>query len=83
LPESLSRSIFPDIYRIKSSSDLACVLAAGKKSFYPLFERLDRLANWVDPNAVEKNYRKIISEKNGKAVRKLQSLQTLAYRLSA
>jgi hypothetical protein len=62
---------------------VGCVLHDGKKSFYPLFERLDRLANWVNINAIEKNYHKIVTENNGKAIRKLQSLQTLAYRLPA
>jgi hypothetical protein len=82
LPESISKSVFPGLYRSNPNSDTECVIHTGKESFFPVFERLNLLSGWMKGNVIEKNYQKIVVENNGNAIRKLQSVQTLAYRLS-
>ena len=83
LPAFLSKSIFPSVYRTKSNTDVECVKRNGKECFYPVFERLLPLSRWLNPDVIEKSYNRIVSKQDGMGVRKLQSIQTLAYRLSS
>jgi hypothetical protein len=43
---------------------------------------MDLLGKWMNTSIVEKNFNKSVVDNNGKAVRKLQSIQTFAYRLA-
>ena len=81
LPESISKSILPGLYRTNPNSDIQCVARDGKDAFYPVFNKLDLLNHWLNIDIIEKTYRKILADNDSNAVRKLQSIQTLAYRL--
>ena len=81
LPQAVSKTLFPELQRVRLNSDIACVQRSGKLAFTPLFEQLDQLAPWVKPEVVEAHYRKIGAENNIHAVRQMQSLQALAYRI--
>jgi hypothetical protein len=82
LPGSLSKSIFPGLYRTHPNFDIQCVAKDGRSSFQPIFDRMDLLGKWMNTSIVEKNFNKSVVDNNGKAVRKLQSIQTFAYRLA-
>ena len=81
LPESVTRSVFPGLNKTKINPDIQCVARDGKAAFYPVFERLDALTRWMQTDVIEKTYQQILSKHDIKAVRKLQSIQTLAFRL--
>lgn len=62
--------------------DIASVQATGRDALYPLFDVLDRLSNWVDVEQLERDYQTIVhSQKDIRPLRRLQSVQALAYRL--
>jgi len=82
LPEPISKSVFPGLRRVRSNSDIACVIKSGRDSFSPLFDNLDILKDLMNTDLIEENYNKIIPNNDIHAVRKMQSLQALAYRLS-
>jgi hypothetical protein len=73
--------MFPGLYRTKVFPDIQCVVRDGKESFFPVFGRLNSLSRWMKADVIEKTYQKIVSKNDIKAIRKLQSIQTLAYRL--
>jgi len=81
LPEKISKFVFPGLYRTNPNSDTRCVARDGKDAFYPLFNKLEHIKHWLKVEIIEETYRKIITDNDGKAVRKLQSIQTVAYRL--
>ncbi|MFC1997864.1 asparagine synthase-related protein, partial [Chloroflexota bacterium] len=81
LPEPISTSIFPAFKRTRLSSDIECVLNSKKESFHPLFDQIDLVKEWMNVDLIEEKYEKIIHENDQNAVRKLQSIQTLAFRL--
>jgi len=62
--------------------DIESVQATGKGALWPLFDVLDKLAGWVDVRHLEQDYETIMhSQKDIRPLRRLQSVQTLAYRL--
>jgi hypothetical protein len=62
--------------------DIASVQSLGRDALWPLFNVLDRLEGWVDVDQLERDYQTIMhSEKDIRPLRRLQSVQTLAYRL--
>ena len=82
LPEKMARTVFPGLYRTKSNSDIACVQHDGEASFYPLFENISRLSPWMNLEKIKKTYENILAHNSTNAIRKLQSIQTFAYRLA-
>ena len=62
--------------------DIDSVRFTGKKSLWPLFDNLNILAEWLDVNLLEKEYQTILQSKDDiRPLRRLQSVQTLAYQL--
>ena len=62
--------------------DIASVQSTGKAALWPLFDTLDQLAGWVDIEQLERDYQTIMhSQKDIRPLRRLQSVQTLAFRL--
>jgi hypothetical protein len=62
--------------------DIASVQAIGRDALWPLFYDLDRLSEWVDIEQLERDYQTIMrSREDIRPLRRLQSVQTLAYRL--
>jgi hypothetical protein len=62
--------------------DLECVQAHGWKALWPIADCRDRLAEWVDLARVDEAYATVMSSKEDmRPLRKLQSVQALAYRL--
>ena len=62
--------------------DTHSVRATGKAGLWPLFENLDQLAEWFDVDQLEKDYRMVTrSIEDIRPLRRLQAVQTLAYRL--
>jgi hypothetical protein len=83
LPEKITDTVFPGLKKTRSNSDIECVRNSQKASFFPLFENLDKLEMWMNTDLIEENFEKIVPENNIKAIRKLQSIQTLAYHLTS
>ena len=81
LPESASKTIFPGLHRTNINSEASCVKTGGKESFSPLFDKLTLIEKWMNRDIIEKTYKQIIENNDSSAARKLQSIQTLAYRL--
>lgn len=82
LPNSQAGKIFPGIHRTRSAFDVECVKRDKEQSFIPLFGNINLLNEWINTDVIEKTYEEIFSKNSMQAVRKLQSIQTLAYRLS-
>lgn len=62
--------------------DVDCVQATGRASLWPLYEVRDRLAEWLDVSQLDAAYQAVMSSRDDiRPLRKLQSVQTLAYRL--
>ena len=62
--------------------DIPSVQASGGEALHPLFDVLNRLSTWVNVNQLEQDYKMIMnSNKDIRPLRRLQSMQALAYRL--
>jgi hypothetical protein len=62
--------------------DIESVQASGKAALWPIYDVWDRLAEWLDVNQLEEYYQIIRQSKEDiRPLRRLQSVQTLAYRL--
>ena len=79
----MAKSVFPDLFRVKPDFDIGCVMVDQEKAFSPLFERFDKLKKWLNIDLIERNFNQIGNPKNRNAIRKLQSLQTFAFRLKS
>jgi hypothetical protein len=82
LPKSLRRGLFAGYENIQLRMDIESIQASGKTSLWPLFKTTEQLSNWLDINQLERDYQTLVkSKKDIKPLRRLQSVQTLAYRL--
>jgi hypothetical protein len=62
--------------------DITSIQATGRDALWPLFDVLDQLAGWVDVRQLERDYETIMhSQEDIRPLRRLQSVQALAYRL--
>jgi hypothetical protein len=62
--------------------DIASIQTHGKKALWPLFEISEQLSNWIDINRLEQDFQTLLQTKeNVLPLRRLQSVQPLAYRL--
>jgi hypothetical protein len=83
LPKSLRRGPFAGFDNIQLRMDIDSVRATGKEALWPLFGDSKQLADWLDVSQIEHAYQDIVNDReNYKALRKLQSVQALAYRLA-
>ena len=62
--------------------DIESIQHSGRKALWSLFEAHDKLSNWLDFNSLERDFQTIMTSKEDiRPLRRLQSAQTLAYRL--
>ncbi len=62
--------------------DIESVQHSGRKALWPLFDVCQRLSEWLDFSQLERDFQTVmISKEDIRPLRRLQSAQTLAYRL--
>lgn len=82
LPAILYHGIFKEIKSVYFSMDLECVRAYGWEALWPIREAWESLSQWVHMEQVSETFAAIMAgSKDMRLVRKLQSVQCLAYRL--
>jgi hypothetical protein len=82
LPHALRIGPFAGYDQIPLRMDVDSLQATGKEALWPLFQQWDRLTDWLDVAQVEAAYQAVMhSAEDIRPLRKLQSIQTLAYRL--
>ena len=82
LPATLHHGPFAGYDDRQLRMDMVSIQLSGKKSLWPLFDNLEKLAELLDVNLLEKEYQSILRSKDDiRPLRRLQSVQTLAYRL--
>ena len=82
LPAHLHRGPFAGFDDVPLRMDMDCIRMTGKESLWPLFNAGHQLSQWLDVNLLEKEYHAILQSKDDiRPLRRLQSAQTLAYRL--
>lgn len=82
LPHILVNRLLPEFTATKNiKTDITSLRACGKKALWPLQEKAALLSEWINLEYIEKAYTEAVGG-DIHAVRRLQSLQTLAYRLS-
>ena len=84
LPKSIRRGSFAGYENKQLRMDIESIQAVGRKSLWPLFETIEQLPKWIDVNQLEQDYQTLMhSKEDVLPLRRLQSVQTLAYRLHA
>jgi hypothetical protein len=82
LPALLRRGPFKGFDDIPLRMDMDCLQAYGSKSLWPINEVRDKLAQWLDVSQLDAAYQAAMASKADiRPLRKLQSVQALAYRL--
>jgi hypothetical protein len=82
LPQSMQHGPFAGFGEVPLRMDIDCLQSTGKESVWPIYETWDQLSEWMNVDQVEKKYRVVLkSGQDIRPLRKLQSVQTLAYRL--
>jgi hypothetical protein len=82
LPPALHHGPFAGFDDVPLRMDIASLQHTGKAALWPLFDNLDKLSAWLNVDQLEVAYQAIMSStKDIRPLRKLQSVQTLAYRL--
>jgi hypothetical protein len=83
LPALLHHGPFAGFDDVPLRMDMDCIQATGWESLWPLVEAWDDLPDWLDVNLLEREYQAIMkSSADIRPLRRLQSVQALAYRLS-
>ena len=82
LPRLLHHGPFAGFDDTQLRMDVDCLQVSGKESLWPLFDAWDRLSEWLDVSLLQREYDNIRSSSEDiRPLRKLQSIQALAYRL--
>ncbi len=82
LPKLLRRGPLRGMDFTPLRMDVDCVRATGKASLWPIYDAWEHLAEWLDVSQITEAYdATLASYEDLKPLRKLQSVQTLAYRL--
>jgi hypothetical protein len=82
LPASLHHGPFAGFDDVPLRMDIDCIQATGKDSLWPIYDAWDQLGEWLDVSQLEQAYQVVMSSAEDiRPLRKLQSVQTLAYRL--
>jgi len=82
LPASLQQGPFAGYTAVPLRMDIDCIQATGKESLWPIYNAWDQLGEWLDVTQLERDYQTILRSKEDiQPLRRLQSVQTLAYRL--
>ena len=83
LPDVFRQGLFAGFDQVPLRMDIDCIQATGKDALWPMYNVWDQLGEWVDVSYVDQAYQAIMeSTEDIRPLRKLQSIQTLAYRLS-
>lgn len=62
--------------------DIESVQNTGRDALWPLFDAREKLSDWLDFNQLERDFQMVMTSKEDiRPLRRLQSAQTLAYRL--
>ena len=62
--------------------DIASIQFSGRDALWPLFEKKDQLSKWLNFSQLEQDFQTVMqSQDDIRPLRRLQSAQTLAYRL--
>ena len=82
LPSHLHHGPFAGFDDVPLRMDVDCVRVSGKDALWPLFEAWNQLLEWLDVELLVQAYQTTVRSKADiRPLRKLQSVQTLAYRL--
>jgi hypothetical protein len=82
LPAALRHGPFRGYQDVQLRMDVDSLQATGMEALWPIQEAWERLSDWVDIRQVEAAYQAAMSNHEDiRPLRKLQSIQTLAYRL--
>jgi len=83
LPPAFHRGPLRGLGNVQLRMDIASLQSSGRDALQPLFRVLDRLSEWVDINQLEQDYQTVMkSDKDMRPLRRLQSIQALAHRLT-
>ncbi len=80
LPASLSRNLFRQLYPMELSLDGVSVRKNGRKALWPIGDTMSLLHDWLDTDLLESTLTDALGG-NLYALRKLQPIQSLAFRL--
>lgn len=62
--------------------DVESVQSTGREALWPLFDAREKLSDWLDFSQLERDFQTVMTSKEDiRPLRRLQSVQTLAYRL--
>jgi hypothetical protein len=82
LPKPFRRGPFAGYENIQLRMDIESIQTTGRDALWPLFEAKEQLSEWLDVDQLEQDYQTLMnSKKDIRPLRRLQSVQTLAYRL--
>ncbi|NWG35232.1 MAG: hypothetical protein HXY42_12375 [Chloroflexi bacterium] len=82
LPAPLHHGPFAGFDDVPLRMDIDCIQATGKESLWSLYEAWDQLSEWLDVCLLEREYQTLKRSKEDiRPLRRLQSVQALAYRL--
>ena len=82
IPIAMHRGLLGGVGNIQLRMDMLCMRTAGQKALWPIHEARDQLHDWLDIRQIEQTYQAVMSNiEDIRPLRKLQSIQTLAYRL--
>jgi hypothetical protein len=81
LPASLRKGPLHEFEPIGTAMEQESLRAAGHQAVWPVYQVWDNLAEWVDLKQIEQTYQEALNGNSVTPIRKLQSIQTLAYAL--
>ncbi len=81
LPASLRKGPLQEFEPIGTAMEQESLRAAGHQAVWPVYQVWDNLAEWVDLKQIEQTYQEALNGNSVTPIRKLQSIQTLAYAL--
>jgi hypothetical protein len=82
LPPALQIGPFAGFDQVPLRMDIKSIQHSGRESLWPLFDAKDQLSEWLDFKQLERDYQTVTtSHEDIRPLRRLQSAQTLAYRL--
>lgn len=82
LPSALHRGPLKGFGNVQLRMDIESVQSTGRDALWPLFEAREKLSEWLDFSQLERDFQTVMTSKEDiRPLRRLQSAQTLAYRL--
>jgi hypothetical protein len=82
IPVSLHHGPFAGFDERPLRMDIDCIQSTGQEALWPLFDNGDQLSDWMDFSLLERDYQAVMkSNTDIRPLRRLQSVQALAYRL--